>query len=159
MTKTDDTGWSALGSGADNSVSALAVAGGKLYVGAAAFLTAGGKSSPYAAYVNLPVSACGDGIALPLTPTPLCQQVALPYVPAATTASVHNVLGTGATGRLDPADYDSGTANYNAGQSWWRLFRRDNTANRNVLMRLRQRPHECQRRLLAQEPRPAGRRR
>ena len=52
IAKWDGSAWSALGSGVNNGVSALAVFGSHLYVGGG-FITAGGKFSPYAAAVNL----------------------------------------------------------------------------------------------------------
>jgi hypothetical protein len=59
LPKWDGSSWSALGSGMNNVVAALAVSGGDLYAGGY-FATAGGKVSPYIARASLlgvPVSA------------------------------------------------------------------------------------------------------
>ncbi len=101
------------------------MAGSTLYVGGS-FTTAGGKFSPYAAYVNLPVAPCGPGIALPVSPTALWQQLALPCVPATTT--VGTTLGAGTTGQLNAAIYA------NAAQNGWLMYGNDLPNNKNLLL-------------------------
>ena len=60
IAKWDGSSWSALGSGMNNAVDALAVSGSDLYAGGY-FRTAGGKVSPYIARANL--------LTLPTLPT------------------------------------------------------------------------------------------
>ncbi|OQB93629.1 MAG: hypothetical protein BWX84_00479 [Verrucomicrobia bacterium ADurb.Bin118] len=67
IAKWDGSSWSALGSGMNNGVSALAMSGSDLYVGGW-FTTAGGKVSPYLARAVLDLQP-------PLTPIPLQWQL------------------------------------------------------------------------------------
>jgi len=127
---------------AGGSVNALLVSADTVYAGGEFTTMAkelkNGSPTAYLSFLVLNGPPCGPGIDLKFAigPPAHWQQFALPCVPDVATASVRNVLGTGTTGQLDPLDYNSGTANYNAGHNWWRLFRRDNTANANVLMPL-----------------------
>ncbi len=125
---------------AGGSVNALSVSADTVYAGGQFTTMAkelkNGSPTAYLSFLVLNGPPCGPGIDLTFAigPPALWQQFALPCVPDAATASVRNVLGTGTTGQLDPLDYNS--PNYATGQNWWRLFRRDNTANANVLMPL-----------------------
>lgn len=69
-------------------------------------------------------SDCGPGIVLPVTPTALWQQLALPCVPATTT--VGTTLGANTTGQLNASIYG------NAGAGGWLMYGNDLVNNRNL---------------------------
>lgn len=76
-------------------------------------------------------SACGNGLALPVTPTALWQQLALPCVPDATPADVEHVLGKLWTpGQLDFNIYN------NAGFGGWLMYGNDLIGNKNLKLTL-----------------------
>ncbi|MFM8442652.1 MAG: hypothetical protein ACKN9W_04820 [Methylococcus sp.] len=135
IAKWNGSAWSALGSGLEGQSiydrpNALAVAGGKLYAGGS-FTTAGGKASPYAAYMHLTPTPCGAGLPLTTGVGALWQPQALPCVPD--TATVQGALGSGGSGNLLAGNYDSGATNYKNKTHWWRLYHYDAGAPGYVL--------------------------
>ena len=77
----------------------------------------------------LGIPACGSGISLITSPTPLWQQLALPCVPSAATPSVANVFGNSPTANLDTAKYDvAGTG--------WVMNRREVTTTPSSYVKL-----------------------